>query len=142
MKHKTKLTQISLFAALCVGSFGAACDKGDTPKAEAGAAKADGGEAPKAEAGEAKADGGEVVATADPETQAAADKELSDDLTGLDPKVQKAVSIARAIEAKPDSAEDVLASHELDREGLDALMYEIARNPELSRAYRDARMAS
>ena len=109
-----------------------ACDSGNNDDAAAKPADAPKAEEPKKE--EAK--------PVDPEAQKEADEVLAADGSGLDPKVAKAVSIAREIEADPSKAEDVLAKHELDREGLDALMYEIARNPELAKSYAAARMNS
>jgi hypothetical protein len=65
--------------------------------------------------------------------------EQEDPLAGLDPKVVRAVELAEDIESDPEAADDVLARAELDREGLDALMYEIALEPELAAQYRIAR---
>jgi hypothetical protein len=59
----------------------------------------------------------------------------------VDPKVAKAIEIADAIEASPTTADAVLERHGLDREGLDALMLEIAANPELAASYREGRAA-
>jgi hypothetical protein len=84
----------------------------------------------------------DAPAAADPEAQKEADTVLAAGTDGMDPKVAKAVSIAREIEADPSKAEDVLGKYELDREGLDALMYEIARSPDLAKAYAAARMNS
>jgi hypothetical protein len=61
-------------------------------------------------------------------------------IAALDPRVEKAVRIAAAIEADPVRADEVLAAEGLDREQLDALMYEIARNAELARAYQEQRV--
>jgi hypothetical protein len=57
----------------------------------------------------------------------------------LDPKVRRATEIAESIERDPAASDQVLAQADLDREGLDALMYEIAINPELASQYRIAR---
>lgn len=106
----------------------AACDKGN----EEAAATAE---------PETKPDAEPEAAPVDPAVQAEADALLNPDLDGLDPKVAQAVRIAREIEADPQAADSVLEKHQLDREGLDALMYDIARSPELSKAYREARMS-
>ena len=120
-----------LLAVLTVALMGSlpACDSGnkEEPVAQNDAKPATAGEA-------------EQAAPADPEAQKEADAVLAEDMSGLDPKVAKAVSIAKEIEADPSKAEDVLGKYELDREGLDALMYEIARNPDLAKAYAAARM--
>lgn len=129
------LTSLTLGLCLSVS----ACDKGDDAKPATSA------DAPAAASGDkAAAEGGEAAPakTVTPEIQAEADAALSDDLASLDPKVAKAVQIARDIEADPGAADAILVKHQLDREGLDALMYEIARSPDLNKSYRDARMAT
>jgi hypothetical protein len=71
-----------------------------------------------------------------------ADDEQSEEaqlLAALDPKVLRATEIAENIERDPENSDDVLARSDLDRDGLDALMYEIAINPELASQYRIAR---
>lgn len=125
----------SLIAALVVAFAPelTACDSGNKEEPQAQTdAKADAG-------AEAKPEEANAV---DPAVQKEADEALSADASGLDPKVAKAVNIAKEIEADPSKAEEVLAKHELDREGLDALMYEIARSPELAKSYAAARMNS
>lgn len=57
----------------------------------------------------------------------------------LDPKVAKAVEVADAIAKNPDDADAILEKHGLDREKLDAMMFEIAKDPALAEAYRVAR---
>jgi hypothetical protein len=52
--------------------------------------------------------------------------------------VQKAVAIAKEIEADPDAAEEVLERHGLDVEQFEGMIYEISADPELSRAYNAA----
>jgi hypothetical protein len=52
--------------------------------------------------------------------------------------VERAVAIAREIEADPDSTEEILASHDLDLERFEAMLYEIGGDPELSKAYNAA----
>lgn len=125
MQFRTTLLAVLTVTAM---SILPACDS--TPKEEATAK----------DSAEAKADGAEKAPAVDPEVQKEADTVLAEDTSGLDPKVAKAVSIAREIEADPSKAEDVLGKYELDREGLDALMYEIARNPDLAKSYAAARM--
>ena len=49
-----------------------------------------------------------------------------------------AIAIAKEIEADPDAAEEILARHGLDAEGFEAMMYDIADDPEKSREYNDA----
>ncbi len=59
----------------------------------------------------------------------------------LDPRVEKAVTVANAIAKDPDSADTILEKNGLDRDTFEALMYEIARDPKLSELYavnRDA----
>lgn len=50
----------------------------------------------------------------------------------------RAVSVARAIRANPARADSILTAHELTRAGFDALMYQIAADSALARAYTEA----
>jgi len=52
--------------------------------------------------------------------------------------VDRAVAVARAIRANPAAADSILASHGLTRAGLDSLMYEVAADSALARAYTEA----
>jgi hypothetical protein len=54
-------------------------------------------------------------------------------------KALKAAEVAAAIEAAPENADDILAKHKLDREQLDALMFEVASDPVAREAYKLAR---
>lgn len=47
--------------------------------------------------------------------------------------------VANAIEARPMSADSILEAHEMTRASLDSLLYEIAEDPTLTAAYREAR---
>lgn len=59
----------------------------------------------------------------------------------LDPKVEQAVTVANQIAANPSEADTILAGAGLDREAFEKLLYEIARDPELSKSYAVAREA-
>jgi hypothetical protein len=59
----------------------------------------------------------------------------------LDPKVEQAVTIANKISAQPDAADSILEEAGMDREAFEKLLYEIARDPELSKSYAVAREA-
>lgn len=59
-----------------------------------------------------------------------------------DGKVQLAATVAREISGAPERADEILGKHGLDRDKLDALMFEIAGDPELTRAYMAARRNS
>jgi predicted small secreted protein len=59
----------------------------------------------------------------------------------LDPKVEQAVTVANQIAANPGDADNILTSAGLDRESFEKLLYEIARDPELSKSYAIAREA-
>lgn len=59
----------------------------------------------------------------------------------LDPKVEQAVTLANKISAQPDAADSILEEAGLDRESFEKLLYEIARDPELSKSYAVAREA-
>lgn len=65
--------------------------------------------------------------------------EADAEFDGFDPLVAKAATLAKSIEAKPDDTDVLLAAVSLDREGLDALMYQIATDPDLTAQYRIAR---
>ena len=49
---------------------------------------------------------------------------------------ERAAAIAREIKASPDDAEQILEDHELTIDEFEALMYEIAADPELSERYQ------
>jgi hypothetical protein len=130
---KTHMSAL-LAAALTLGLMPtlAACGGGkDQAQPEAGT-KASPSDASAAKAG-AKA--------VDPAVQTEANEALSAD-SGLNPKVMKAVSIAREIDADPSKSDDVLAKYKLSRDDLSALMYEIARDPKLAASYAAAREKS
>jgi len=57
----------------------------------------------------------------------------------LDPKVEQAVTLANQISANPGEADDILDQAGMDREAYEALLYEIAKDPELSKSYAVAR---
>ncbi len=57
-------------------------------------------------------------------------------------KVTLAATVAKEISGAPDKADEILGKHGLDRDKLDALMFEIAGDPALTQAYMDARRAS
>lgn len=59
----------------------------------------------------------------------------------LDPKVEQAVTVANQIAANPGAADTILADAGLDRESFEKLLYEIARDPDLSKSYAVAREA-
>lgn len=87
--------------------------------------------------------GAEAPAAEDAEDQAAAAAWASEgrdaarivvSLADLD----RGVTVARAIRATPDAADSILAAHGLTRSGLDSLMFAIAADSALSRAYAEA----
>jgi len=59
-----------------------------------------------------------------------------------DGRVALAATVAREISSAPERADEILGKHGLDRDKLDALMFEIAGDPELTRAYMAARRNS
>jgi hypothetical protein len=88
-----------------------------------------------------KGGGGSDEVAEGPPTEPEEDGEQpeEDEFTGYDPRVVQAARVARDIAADPKAADDVLAKQSLDREKLDALMYEIAGDPDLTEQYRFAR---
>ena len=87
---------------------------------------------------ETKTDAKEPVAAV-PETPKPDDKPAADSPEG---KVQLAASIAREISAAPEQADDILGKHGLDRDKFDAMIFEIAGDPALTKAYMAARKTS
>ena len=55
-----------------------------------------------------------------------------------DDPVASAVAISTALEADPENAEQVLASHDMSIEEFEQLMMDIAADPELSERYEAA----
>jgi hypothetical protein len=54
-------------------------------------------------------------------------------------RVLKAAEIAKAIQAAPDKADEILAEHGMTQQAFADLMNEIAQNEEWSKAYEAAR---
>jgi hypothetical protein len=54
-----------------------------------------------------------------------------------DDPVERGAAIARQIKADPESAEEILEEHEMSIEDFEALMYEIAADPEMSERYQE-----
>jgi hypothetical protein len=52
--------------------------------------------------------------------------------------VDRAIAVARAIQAAPAAADSILEAHGLTRAGLDSLLYAIAADSTLARAYTEA----
>jgi hypothetical protein len=52
--------------------------------------------------------------------------------------LDQAVAVARAIRALPGAADSILAAHGLTRAGFDSLMYAIAADSAMARAYTEA----
>ncbi len=137
--HKLGLTSILAFG-LILGLAPIACDSGGGEQANADGGKADGG---KADGG--KADGGEKQPEAEDAGDAAADggeggdEQAAPDASTPEGRVAIAAKVANAIADEPERADAILEENELDREKLDDMMFEIAADAELSKAYREAR---
>ena len=97
-------------AMLAALTLAAACGRPEAPAAEAPEALA-------AEAPEALNPATGVVSLAD---------------------LDRSVTVAKAIRATPDAADSILAAHGLTRPGLDSLMYAIAADSALARAYTES----
>lgn len=88
--------------------------------------------------GEAKTDKPGADKTAKPEAdKPGADKPEAE--APLDPEVAKAVAIADEISKDPGSADAILEKNGMDRQKLDELMAEIAKDPAKASAYKLAR---
>lgn len=114
---------IRILAVTALFASPLACDSG-TPDTKKVAAK------PEAKKVEAKAP--EVK----PEVKPPAQPDPSDI------KIQLAASLAKEISGAPDKADEILGKRGLDRDKLDALMFEIAGDPALTKRYMDARAAA
>jgi hypothetical protein len=113
------------------------CDSGsDAASADSGAKPGD-----RAAASKAPGDPPSRLADAKPSERDAdrGDADAGDDLDGFDPRVVQAAKLARDIEKDPAAADDVLVAAGLSRDALDSLMFEIARDPDLTGQYRIAR---
>jgi hypothetical protein len=79
-------------------------------------------------------------AGSEPEPAVEAEPEAGS-VTAAEPEdlVTRAAEIAAAIEADPDGAEEILQRHEVTIEEFEQMMFEIAADPELSKAYEAAR---
>ena len=68
-----------------------------------------------------------------------ADSMVADSLAAGDreamQEVRRAVDVARALRARPDSAGAILEAHRLTPAGLDSLLYRIAADPRLATQY-------
>ena len=118
MSMRTLISSTLLGLTLCVAGCSGQ-DAGKTDKKQAA-------KSTKGDAG-AKADGGEVAGDdgAAPEDEAPA----------LDPKVEKAVTVANKIAAEPEKADSILEEAGMDRTQFESLLYEIAKDPALSESY-------
>jgi hypothetical protein len=57
-------------------------------------------------------------------------------------QAREAGAVARAIDAEPNRAAEILAEHGMTAQSLESLIFEIAKDPKLSEAYEEARGAS
>jgi hypothetical protein len=73
-----------------------------------------------------------------PADQPAAQPIVAGATADLPPDVQRAVTVARAIEANPAAVDSILSAHGLTRAGLDSLMYAIAADSAKAAAYSAA----
>lgn len=90
--------------------------------------------------GEAKTDKPAAGTPADkPADKPEADKPEPEAAPDLDPQVAQAVAIADAIAKEPGEADAILEKNGMDREKLDQLMAEIAKDPAKASAYKLAR---
>ena len=58
--------------------------------------------------------------------------------TTTPPKAAQAAAIAKDLRANPDDADAILAKHGMTRQQFEDLMYEIAADEELTKAYEQA----
>lgn len=98
----------------------------------------DAGKKADAKKGDAGKKGGDKQAAAD---SAGPSDEPAADVPALDPKVEKAVTLANKLAAEPSRADAILEEAGMDRQSFQTLLYEIAHDPELSKSYAVAREA-
>jgi hypothetical protein len=72
------------------------------------------------------------------EEGAAGDEAAVAESAPLPEQVQKAVDIAKALEADPNRIEAILEEAVMTADEYEALLYDIAADPELSRLYNEA----
>lgn len=80
--------------------------------------------------------GGEQPAT--PETPEAPQADKTPAAPAVDPRVEKASIVGKAVVENPDDIENALKAQSLSVEDYEALMYDIAADPELSAQYKKA----
>jgi hypothetical protein len=123
----------TILAILCAVSLAAPACGGDAKKADTKAVKTAKTDAtPKTDAPKTDA----------PKVEDKTPEPPKDEPVKTDPnaeKVQTAATVAREISSDPEKADEILARHNLDRAKLDALMYEIGLDPQLTEAYMAAR---
>lgn len=129
MKNST-ITRILVAFAL-VGL--PACDGGDTKKTDTKVVTK------TTTKGDVKTDTKTTTTVTTPEPEKPADKPVADPNAE---KVKLAATVAREISGAPDQADEILGKHGLDRDKLDALMFEIAGDADLTQAYMAARRDS
>jgi len=129
MKNST-ITRILVAFAL-VGL--PACDGGDTKKTDTKVVTK------TTTKGDVKTDTKTTTTVTTPEPEKPADKPVADPNAE---KVKLAATVAREISGAPDQADEILGKYGLDRDKLDALMFEIAGDADLTQAYMAARRDS
>ena len=73
-----------------------------------------------------------------PEEPATGEEAAVVEPTPLPEQVQKAVDVAKALEADPDRVEAILDEAVMSADEYEALLFDIAADPELSRLYKEA----
>lgn len=112
MNHRNIFIHTTLTLTLAFVGFTAGCGGQDGAK-----------DAPKAEA--------------EAEPAAAGVEAKNPDAPQFADDVERAVAVAKEIMKAPESADEILAKYELDRPGLDELIYKIASDPESRKRYAD-----
>lgn len=129
-------TFTSLLSAAALAFTLSACDSGETKKTETKVTKKTETKVETKVETETKTKTDPVVVADPPKPD---DKPAADSPEG---KVQLAATIAREISAAPEQADEILGKHNLDRDKFDAMIFEIAGDPALTKAYMAARKTS
>jgi hypothetical protein len=119
----TRTTSIRLLSALALACTLSACDSGDAPK--------------QTETGKPATTAAKPVADPSPVAPRPEDRAPAPDSPQA--KVELAATVAKEISAAPELADDILDRHGLDRDKFDAIIFEIAADPALTKAYMAAR---
>lgn len=131
-----RITKLTILPAVALALALSACDGGDTKKTEKTVVTKSKVETKTStETKTTTKPDPTAVATPDPKPEEPA----TPDPNSPQGKVVLAASVAKEISVAPEQADEILGKHGLDRDKFDAIIFEIAGDPELTKAYMAAR---